>query len=583
MITLNKLQSLLIIILISLQGCQSMAERMFLPTEGVRNAEYATAVDKPIAIPMRDGVNLYADVYHPLTDAKAPTILVRIPFANTFSNRLKSSVIAKYWARRGYHVVIQGTRGRYRSEGTFYPLRNERNDGIDTLEWLKKQVWFDGRLGMWGGSAYGYTQWVLYDQFQPGSGALNIQIASSHFYDMFYPGGGFSLESALFWAIRSFKGNGEIPTQQELNNGYAGFPLIDTDNRAIADITYFNDWAMHTQRDKYWLQIDGVDRATQIKVPVLLMAGWYDPFLPSQLKDFADLQQSAHPDVARRSRLVIGPWAHAESVTFPDGVETQDYRKAVLEPSVAWFDEILKYKSSEKLSLAPVRVYVMGAQVWRDENEWPLKRTQFTPYYFASSGHAATTLTDGQLTEVPGKNKIQSDKFTYDPNQPVPSAGGALIGINAGIRKQNDIEKRRDVLVYSTAPLRNDIEVTGPIKVVLYVKTTAVNTDFTAKLVDVHPDGSAYNVSDGLLRKEYKQMGSAQPDKIEINMWPTSMLFKTGHRIRVEISSSNYPRYDRNPNTGNTIPIERQTIIAEQEVVHGEHYPSHILLPIIPR
>lgn len=578
-----KLKIIFPLFLVCLQGCQSIAERMFLPIEDVRKAEYTIEEEKRVAIKMRDGVTLYADVYHPVTEEKTPTIMVRIPFADTFSNRMKSGVIARYWARRGYHVVIQGTRGRYQSEGEFYPLRNERLDGIDTLKWLNKQVWFDGRLGMWGGSAFGYSQWALYDQQLPGPDALNIQIASTSFYDMFYPGGGFSLESALFWAIRSHKADGDIATQKELDKGFNGSPLVEADDRSISDIAYFNDWATHTQRDDYWLQIDGVDRAKQLKAPVLLAAGWYDPFLPSQLQDFADIQQSPIPDVASQSRLVIGPWAHAESVMFPGDIEPDDYRKAVLAPSVAWFDEILKFKTEKTLKKPPIRIYVMGAHVWRDEYEWPLKRTQFTPYYFTSSGHAGTSTTDGVLVTELSNNTQQTDSFHYDPKKPVPSAGGAVLGINAGIRKQNHIEERHDVLVYSTALLENAIEVTGPIKVVLYVKTTAVNTDFTAKLVDVHPDGSAFNVSDGLLRKQYSLPAAGDPEKVEIDLWPTSMLFKAGHRIRVEISSSNYPRYDRNPNTGNFIPSESNTVKANQTVFHGEQYPSHIYLPIIPR
>jgi len=573
----------LLAVVIFLQGCQSFAEKMFLPTDDVRVAEYSTTVEKHAPVPMRDGVRLYADVYHPIASIKTPTILVRIPFANTFSNRLKSGVIARYWARRGYHVVVQGTRGRFQSEGVFYPLRNERQDGIDTLQWLDQQDWFDGRLGMWGGSAFGYTQWVLYDQQLPGPGALNIQIASTSFYDMFYPGGGFSMESALFWAIRSYKGNGDIATQQELSKGADGFPLIDADERAIADIPYFNDWVKHTKRDDYWKSIDDVNRANDVKAPVLLMAGWFDPFLPSQLKDFQSVQNSKDPEVKNKSRLIIGPWAHAESVKFPGDVEVDDYRKAVLAPSVAWFDKILKFKSDNTVKAAPVRLYVMGEHSWRDEQEWPLKRTQYTPFFLASSGKAGASFTDGKLVTSPSRDEQQNDTFVYDPNDPVPSTGGAMLGINAGIRKQNALETRDDVLVFSSEPLTQPVEVTGPVKVVLYVKTTAINTDFTAKLVDVHPDGLAFNVSDGLLRQQYHRTDVTEPKKIEIDLWPTSMLFKRGHQIRIQISSSNYPRYDRNPNTGSYIPLEHQAVEATQTIFHNEKYPSRIVLPIIPR
>ena len=569
-----------------LQGCQAVAEKYFLPVNGIRDMEYDVEENYRIPVPMRDGINLYADIYHPITDKNIPTILVRIPYSLTLTNSVKSEAIARFWARRGYHVVIQATRGRYQSEGEFYPLRNERNDGVDTLNWLSSQAWYDGRLGMWGGSAFGHTQWVLADQENPGPKALNIQISSTSNYDMFYPGGGFSLESALFWAIRSKKANGKIANQHELNKGYSGFSLLEADNRAYTDISYFNDWVRHTERDNYWSEIDGVDRAKNVKAPVLLAAGWFDPYLPSQLRDFKTIRSSENPVVANKSRLIIGPWAHATSVKLPGKVKTEDYRQAVLANSIDWFDRILKFEKHHQKPTFPVKIYVMGENVWRNEHEWPLQRAKYTSYYLLSAGDAGHTL-NGELSLRSSKENLKEDSYIYDPKNPVQSAGGAVLGFNAGIKLQNNIEQRPDVLVYTTPKLKQATEVTGPIKVVLYVTTTALSTDFTAKLVDVHPDGSAYNVTDGLLRKKYRpQIGrlhKQEPEKIEIELWPTSMVFKEGHQIRLEISSSNYPRYDRNPNTGNKNYEEDNPVSAKQSIFHGERYHSRIILPIIER
>jgi hypothetical protein len=263
-------------------GCTSVVGHFFLPKEGVREAVYPVERQKSVGFETRDGVSLVADVYRPRTTGKTPTILVRIPFSSTFKNRLAVDTVGEFWASRGYTVVIQGTRGRYKSSGQFYPLLYEAQDGRETLQWLAGQPWFDGRLGMWGGSAFGHTQWVLAAEEAPGPSALMIQIASTSFREMFHPGGAFSLESALFWAARSHGSEDRDPSFEALERGFAGFPLIEADDRAVGDVAFFNDWARHADAGDYWRRIDGADRARTLKAPVLLMAGWYDPFLPTR-------------------------------------------------------------------------------------------------------------------------------------------------------------------------------------------------------------------------------------------------------------------------------------------------------------
>lgn len=567
-----------------MHGCAAINARYFMPNEGVRQATYKITVDRGIKFRTSDGIYLVSDIYHPKTDEPKPTILVRIPFTATFVNKIKSDSVAYFWASRGYHVVIQGTRGRFKSGGKYYPLRTERSDGIETLHWLAEQPWFDGRLGMWGGSAFGYTQWVIADQDDPGPKALAIQIASTDFHSMFYPGGAFSLESSLYWAARSHGEKDVIPDMTVLKRGYIGFPLIETDDRSIGDVEFFNDWVKHTGRDEYWADIDGENRAKSLKAPVLLMAGWYDPFLPTQLKDFITIRSEAAPRVARESILIIGPWTHAGSVTWPDGTSSGDYRKDVLAPSIPWFDYHLGMENVSQPYPAPFRIYIMGDNIWRDEYEWPLARTQFTDYFLESKGSANSIVGNGALALSAPKQDL-FDSFQYDPLNPVQSAGGTMLGPNAGIALQNKVEERNDVLVYTTTSLERDIEVTGPINVVLYVKTTAENTDFTAKLVDVYPDGRAFNISEGIIRRGYlsRNPDISVPTKIHIELWPTSNNFKKDHKIRLEISSSNYPRFDRNLNTGTFIPEEVMPVSATQKIYHGEMWPSKITLPVIPR
>jgi uncharacterized protein len=554
-----------------------------LPKAGVRDAQYGVEVQEGVELKTADGVALVSDIYRPRLSGKTPTILVRIPFSSTFKNRLATEVVGTFWASRGYTVVIQGTRGRYKSGGEFYPLLHERQDGQETLKWLAVQPWFDGRLGMWGGSAFGHTQWVIADQEAPGPTALIIQIASTSFREMFHPGNAFSLESALFWAVRSRGKEDQDPSLEQLERGYAGFPLIEADDRAVGDIPFFNDWLRHAEADEYWQRVDGRDRARTIKAPVLLMAGWYDPFLPTQLRDFETLQREASPQVAAGSRLIIGPWTHADRVRFPDGSTGGDYRPASLAPSLPWFDHHLLGRALDKSLAAPVRIYVMGDNKWREEQEWPLARARTTPFYLGSGGRANSAGGDGRLAVTSPASGEAPDSFNYDPRGPVPSRGGAMLTSRAGIALQGDVEARPDVLVYSTPALEEDLEVTGPVSAILYVTTTAPNTDFSVKLVDVHPNGQAYNVSDGILRRAYPDNARGAPTEITVQLWPTSMVFHRGHRVRVEVSSSNYPRYDRNPNTGRDIATETEPRPARQTVFHSASAPSRIVLPVIPR
>lgn len=564
-----------------LAGCATLvdhAAETFVLRSDNRPATYSIIESKDSFV-TADGIRLAADIYRPEGVAKTPTVLVRIPFSDHFNNRLRASIIARYWAGRGYTVVVQGTRGRYRSEGSFYPLLHEREDGIATLQWLAAQPWYDGRLAMWGGSAFGYTQWAVADQNNPGPQAYAIQIASSDFYRMFYPGGAFSLESAAYWAIRSHGAEDRDVSDEDLEKAVQHLPLLEADDVAIGDTDFFNDWVQNRERNAYWQAIDGTDRSKHLQAPVLLMAGWFDPFLPSQLDDFQTIVAHAKPAVAHESRLIIGPWKHADAVALPNSNEEYPYRSASITSSISWFDDRLGV-SAAPLTMPKVRIFVMGENRWRDEQEWPLARTHYTPFYLHSDGNANTLHGDGHLNKQPPVSAAAPDRFTYDPANPVPSAGGAMLSDRAGIRKQNAVEAREDVLVYTTSVLEEDVEVTGPVRAVLHVVTSAPSTDFTVKLLDVYPDGSAYNLSDGIVRQTYTPGALT---KIEIELWPTSNVFFKGHQIRLEISSSNFPRYDRNLNTGESGAVATRMRKAQQTVHHSKQHPSYVLLPVIPR
>jgi putative CocE/NonD family hydrolase len=562
--------------------CYQLAPWALARRLGFRPVEFAVRIERGAKMATSDGIALVADIYHPRRVGRTPTILVRIPYSKTLKNKLFATIVGRMWAEHGYTVVIQGTRGRYQSSGTYYPLRGERQDGIETLAWVAKEPWFDGRLGMWGGSAFGYTEWAVADQTNPGPSALIIWQASTDFHGMFYPGGAFSLESALCWAVRSRgpQDRDDWPTADELRPGYQGFPLIEADDRVVGDIPFFDDWVSHRERNAYWREIDGENRPAELKAPALLMAGWYDPFLPTQINDFLRIRRHAKSEIASKTQLIIGPWVHASEVTFPGGFKPRNFRLESFAPSIPWFDRHLSSSDDSSHQDTPVRIFVMGKNLWREEQAWPPARIRYTSYYLHSGGRANSAAGDGQLSTVPPSLQEAADSYTYDPRNPVPTVGGAMMGPRAGIARQNAVEARPDVLVYTTPPLEEEVEVTGPISLILYVSTTTASTDFTGKLVDVYPDGSAYNVSEGILRRGYRS-NSKEPTEIRIDLWPTSMVSLRGHRIRLEVSSSNYPRFDRNPNTGREIATEMHPIKALQTVYHVPASASRLILPII--
>jgi uncharacterized protein len=544
----------------------TVAEAFFLPAGTTRPAQYPVQTLRTAEMTVSDGTVLRADIHRPIGPDKTPTILTRIPFTDTFWNRVQSDSIGRFWAERGYAVVVQGTRGRYRSGGTFDPLVHEREDGIATLRWLVQQPWYDGRLAMWGGSAFGQTQWAISDQRNPGVNAFFVQIASSRFQDFFHPGGAFALESALHWALNSYGDRDRDVDMAALDRGASGLPVIDADDRAATNISFFKDWVREGPGSIYWDPIDGLDRARSAAAPMLLLAGWYDPFLPGMLRDFQALIASP---ASADSRLIIGPFAHAREISWPGTTEKILYRRSSVEPAIAWFDR--QFGVGDAAPATPrIRIFVLGANVWRDESDWPLARTRLTPFYLQD---------DGALRPDRPAVRDAADRFRYDPASPVPTRGGAMLGPRAGVVLQDPVGARGDVLSYVSAPLREPMELTGPIKVTLWVSTDVPSTDFTAKLSFVTREGASYNLADGILRRSYVP---GERTEIEIDLGATSVALAAGMRIRLDISSSNHPRFDRNPNTGENAATAIRTEVANQSVSRSVDASSHILLPVIP-
>jgi putative CocE/NonD family hydrolase len=372
------------------------------------------------------------------------------------------------------------------------------------------------------------------------------------------------------------------------------FPFL---KGGLAD--YFYDWVAHPDYDDYWKELCIEDHHGDVTAPALNIGGWYDIFLGGTLRNYMGMSKNGGSEEARKGqKLIIGPWQHGARGTSLVG--THYFGLAADAGSLdldglhfKWYDHWLKGEDNGYLDEPPVRIFVMGDNVWRDEQEWPLARAQSTSYYLRSLGKANSLNGNGLLsTNAPAEEP--PDVFLYNPEDPVPTMGGALccnpyFAAN-GAYEQSAIEARQDVLVYSTPPLESEVEVTGPVKVTLFAATSAKDTDFTAKLVDVCEDGCARNLTDGIIRARYRESMSSptllEPGKVyeyTIDLWATSNVFQKGHQIRVEISSSNFPRFDRNTNTGNTIANDSTFKPAMQTILHSSQYPSHITLPIVPR
>jgi putative CocE/NonD family hydrolase len=541
-----------------------------------------------LAVPMRDGVRLSANVFRPEAPRRYPTILVRTPYG-------KGAGISPNYApfvEQGYAVVVQDVRGRYASAGVFEPLAQEPADGDDTLNWIARQPWSDGKIGMLGGSYLGIVQWKVAALNNPHLKAIFPAVSGCDDYrDRFYsPGGAMKLGQRLLWMSENLRAPRFHP---DFSKFVLHLPLRTADVAATGQTSaMFQEAVAHPAFDSFWKSISVRQRLDAIRVPVFSVGGWFDNFVESDLDAYARLQKNSGVD-----RILIGPWPHNKAAKF-EGVDFGPDADTPLRPiQMQWFDQFLKGKDTPLLSQAPVRVFVMGANRWRDAREWPLPAHP-RRFYLRSRGHANTLTGDGSLQlrapADPTAPSRTADSFVFDPQDPVPTAGGAACCnpkvFPWGPRDQRAVEQRRDVLVYTTAPLRRDMEVIGPVRVVLYAATTAPDTDFTAKLVDVFPDGRAQNLTDGILRLRYRKSLEkpelAHPGeicKLTIDAGVTGNVFQKGHRIRMEISSSNFPRFDRNPNAGGPVADATELRKATQTIYHDARRPSYVLLPVLAR
>jgi hypothetical protein len=563
-------------------------------------------VEKNVEAKMRDGVILRADVYRPDVPERLPALLQRTPYSK--STRSDNNQFRRL-ASAGYVVVVQDTRGRYMSDGVAVP-HDEGADGFDTIEWVASLPHVNGRVGTFGGSYAATTQLLAAPLRPPHLVAIFPSSSYNSRYDMVFQGGAFYLADGLSWNL----GQGadvrrRITTPTADRDGAIGMtpderqrfntewllhvPLKTIDALNIREYApgYF---AMldHPSYDAFWTTFDVEAKHGEFETPAFHVTGWYDALSNGTIRNFTGLRKNARTARARdNQRLLIGPWTHSTPTPRSTSIGAADFgpdagfdaERLMLD----WFDYWLKDKLNNVMSRAPVRLFVMGANAWRDEREWPLARAVATPFYFHSDGNATTAAGHGTLTpEAPRREP--GDHFTYDPANPVST--GARGGYSRSPSDQRDVESRPDVLVYSSAPIEIPLEATGPITVTLWASSDGTDTDFTAKLVDVFPDGTARALTDGILRARYRNSKTTpalltpnQPVQLTIDAGSTSNVFLPGHRVRVEISSSNFPRFDRNPNTGGRFGEDAELRPARQTILHDAEHPSRIMLPVVPR
>jgi putative CocE/NonD family hydrolase len=558
------------------------------------------AVEKNVEAPMRDGVVLRADVYRPDAPGRFPALLKRTPYSKAAASEIP---FLRRLASEGFVVAVQDTRGRYTSEGIARP-HDEAEDGYDTVEWLARLPYVNGRVGMFGGSYAATTQLTAASLHPPSLEALFPSASYASRYEMVFQGGAFYLLDGLSWNL----GQAVDVRRRHLDPGIAlslrdapawlsdeqetivrerlvwHVPLRTMSVWSIAaDSPNYFEMLSHPSYDAYWETFDIARRHGSFETPALHLTGWYDTLLVGTLKNFEGLRARAGTERARSGqRLVVGPWTHARPSAASTRIGDVDFgpdagldSQALME---RWFRHWLQ-ENGETAAEPAVRLFIMGENVWRDESEWPLSRAVPTSFFLRENhGLARGASSDGEASDV----------YVYDPWNPVPSPiseGYSRAPVDTSV-----LPARADVLVYTSEPMDEPLEITGYLRLVLHAASSAPDTDFTGRLLDVSPGGGARTLTEGILRARYRKgfdrpelLTPGEPVELAIDLGATANVFLPGHRIRLEVSSSNFPRFDRNPNTGGVFGAESEMRVARQTVFHDRARPSRLILPIVPR
>lgn len=538
-------------------------------------------------VPMRDGIKLFTTIHFPEGQGPFPVILVR----NLY--RGKGNVASQQEVtERGIALVEQDVRGSGLSEGRWEnPWIQEADDGEDCLNWLVSQPWCNGRAAMRGGSYLGATQWFAAKSGNEVLVAFSPGIAPCNYHESpKYQGGAFILQQNIVWALGNWRKNVEPENAQSVEIDILSnhLPLLDIDETAgLGEVPFWRKWLSHPCYDDYWREFDLASFADRIKAPAFVWSGWFDIYTQGALDSFMLMRQSAGSEEARSlTRCVIGPWAHSEPAgEIPLGDGEFSRRKFVEEPEKAFLEARLKGEVPPPVE--PLLYFMLGKNEWRTAECWPPAGGREQNFYLHSAGAANTRFGDGVLSTLPPEQEMP-DSFISDPRNPVPTTGGHGICVPCGSHDQSEVEQRSDILVYTSEILSAPLTIAGRIFVCLHASSTAPDTDFTAKLVDVYPDGRAFNIANGILRARYRNsMEKAEllrPGEIaeyKIDLWSVANCFLPGHRIRLEIAGSDFPEFSRNNQTGGSIAEDTELRIARQTVYHDKTHLSRLILPVL--
>ena len=521
-----------------------------------RAETYDIAVERNLKVPMQDGIMLLANRYSPRKGGSRPTILMRTPYG-----RGNFDYIARLFAERGFQVLLQACRGTDGSEGEFDAFRQEHLESKPTVEWIKRQDWFNGDLALYGPSYLGYVQWPIAAEAGQELKALVAQMCSPDIRRAIYPGGSLALDIFLRWAVGVGQGSPSIPVamkiQRRLKRGCDHLPLRDADVVVSGQpARFWRDVVDHQPDDDWWKAQDYWAQVPQVTVPVQLFSGWYDFFLPDVVRLYEELRRAG-----RQPHLIVGPWAHGSWQVIQ-----HDVREAL-----PWLRAHLLGDRSGLRDL-PVHLYVMGANEWLDYADWPPAEYRPQRWHLQSEHRMAP--------QAPVAS--EPDRYRYDPANPTPAVGGIGQVTNFGAKDQRKLEARPDVLTYTSVPLNRDLEAIGHAQVELYVRSSLEHTDFFACLCDVDPSGKSINVSSAIFRAH---PGHPAPEadgclKVCFDLWATAYRFRREHRIRLQVSSGAHPLFARNLGTGESLATATTMRIAEQSIYHDPAHPSAVILPV---
>jgi putative CocE/NonD family hydrolase len=557
-------------------------------TSAASQIPYEVKIEFNERVRMRDGVELSADIYRPASIGPFPVILTRTPY-NKGTERGNHLTTGRYFASHGYIYVAMDVRGRGDSDGVFVPYRNEGPDGFDSIEWCAKQPWSTGKVGTIGSSYLGYDQWIAALQQPPHLTTMIVLVTPP---DPFVESpSGLQSPSYLSWYHLLLGRTLHNAAAVDWNALYLHLPLSSMDEAGGFHAPYWQDILSHPGINSWWEPLIYQNKFDRVNLPILHVSGWYDDEQAGAVMNYVGMRQQGATAEARKSqKLLMGPWPHAVNSTRKLGAV--DFGPTALIDldgyELRWFDHWLKGAENGIMMEAPVRIFLMGRNEWKDHAEWPIPGTQFVKYYLNGKGHANSLFGDGQLS-AQAVTSAPPDHFTYNPLDPVPFIMESTYAQLGGPDDYRPVERRDDVLVYTSESLDASRVLCGPVKAHLAASSSAVDTDFMVKLLDVWPDGFAQRLTDGMVRARYRE-GGEKPSLIEpgriytfvVDAWNTCQEFGKGHRLRVEVASSAFPKYDRNQNTGEALGKTANTKTADQTIYHDAEHPSYVVLPFVP-